>query len=120
MHCIWTLPADDADFSRRWSEIKRRVSNAIGGEFLTPAMLTESRTKRRESTIWQRRFWEHVIRNERDLMRHLDYIHFNPVKHGYVTRAIDWPYSTFRRYVRDGIYPSDWGGAADQSGMDLE
>jgi putative transposase len=120
MHCIWTLPLDDADFSRRWSEIKRFVSSSVGRMFNDQGKLTRSRIKRRESSIWQRRFWEHVIRDERDLGRHLDYIHFNPVKHGYAKRAIDWPFSTFARHVQDGIYPPDWGGTADVCDMDLE
>ena len=74
--------------------------------------MTQSRIKRRESTLWQRRFWEHLIRDEQDLSRHVDYVHYNPVKHGYVTRAAQWPHSTFHRYVREGIYPADWAGGA--------
>ena len=74
-----------------------------------------SRHKRGERTIWQRRFWEHVIRDDADLRHHVEYIHFNPVKHGYVTRASDWPYSTFRQFVRNGIYPADWASAAEDA-----
>jgi putative transposase len=120
MHCIWTLPENDTDFSLRWSEIKRFVSSTAGSAFHDPRALTKSRASRRESTIWQRRFWEHTIRDERDLGRHLDYLHYNPVKHGHVQRAIDWPFSTFGRYVREGVYPRDWGGSDDLPGMDFE
>jgi putative transposase len=64
----------------------------------------------------QRRFWEHQIRDEADFVRHVDYIHWNPVKHGYVRRAAEWPYSTFHRYVRSGVYAEDWGGIPDSAG----
>lgn len=76
----------------------------------TGEVVSRSRTIRGERGIWQRRFWEHTIRDERDYERHVDYIHFNPVKHGYVTRVGDWPYSSFHRFVEKGIYPTDWGG----------
>ena len=75
--------------------------------------MTDSKRRRNESTIWQRRFWEHIIRDDTDFIRHMDYIHFNPVKHGLVTRVKDWPYSTFHQYVHDGVYPENWGGAGD-------
>ena len=75
--------------------------------------LNDSKAKRRESTIWQRRYWEHQIRNEQDYQRHMDYLHYNPVKHGWVKRAIDWPYSTFHRYVKQGIYAEDWGDVVE-------
>jgi putative transposase len=120
MHCIWTLPEGDRDLSRRWSEIKRYVSTCVRDEFRDARLLTQSRRVRRESTIWQRRFWEHAIRGENDFERHLDYIHFNPVKHGHAGRVIDWPYSTFGRYVREGVYPADWGGTPELSNMSYE
>ncbi|GAB3418240.1 transposase [Massilia agilis] len=120
MHVIWTLPEGDHDFSTRWSEIKRFVSTNCGGAFHRPVMQTEAAVARRESTIWQRRFWEHRIRDEHDLEIHMDYVHFNPVRHGYVTRADQWPFSTFHRYVSQGMYPVDWGGNARVSGYDLE
>jgi putative transposase len=78
--------------------------------------LTASKRKHRESTIWQRRYWEHQIRNEQDFARHVDYIHYNAVKHGHCNRAVDWPHSTFRRYVGLGYYPQDWGGVGDDMG----
>ena len=111
LHCIWTLPAGDADFSTRWSLIKRAVARFSADIALDPSLRNPSHRKRRESTIWQRRFWEHLIRDDVDLARHLDYIHYNPVKHGHVARPIDWPYSTIHRYVRSGVYPVDWSGA---------
>jgi len=71
---------------------------------------SRSNIAKREKGLWQRRYWEHAIRDDADLERHLDYIHFNPVKHGYVPRVYDWPYSNFHRYVADGVLPQDWGG----------
>ena len=112
LHCIWTLPGDDHNFSLRWSLIKQHVSRGCAYWIDNGLPTTQSRIKRRESTLWQRRFWEHLIRDEQDLSRHVDYVHYNPVKHGYVTRAAHWPHSTFHRYVREGIYPADWAGGA--------
>lgn len=120
MHCIWTLPDHDTDYSTRWSIIKRHVSSRGAPALHDPALSTSSRQSRRESTIWQRRFWEHQIRNEADFERHMDYIYFNPVKHGFVQRVGEWPYSTFHRYVRDGVYAEDWGGTAEIRGMLIE
>jgi len=107
LHCIWTLPPDDADFPVRWNLIKRKVSIACGKEYKRVEWMTESKKKRRESTLWQRRYWEHQIRNDLDFSRHMDYIHYNPVKHGLCKEAIDWPYSTFHRHVRAGLYSDD-------------
>ncbi len=92
MHAIWTLPPDDADYSRRWALIKRSVSKSTRALVRVP--LADSLRARHESGFWQRRFWEHQIRDEADLRRHVNYIHYNPVKHGYVKRPIDWPHST--------------------------
>ena len=113
LHCIWTLPAGDADYPGRWRGIKQRFSKTLPHGERRSAV----REKRGERGIWQRRFWEHTIRDEHDLQAHVDYIHINPLKHRYVTRVADWPHSTFHRYVRDGIYPADWAGDA---AMDLE
>lgn len=110
LHCIWTLPEEDFDFSTRWMMIKRKVSNACAAHYERADWLTASKLKHRESTLWQRRFWEHQIRDDEDYARHMDYLHFNPVKHGLVTRAKDWPYSSFHRYVEDGRYAENWGG----------
>jgi len=109
LHCIWTLPDGDHDFSTRWSLIKRPVPRFSTDMTLAPDARTASACKRRESTIWQRRFWEHQIRDELDFERHFDHVHFNPVKHGHAARVMDWPYSTFHRCVRDGVYAADWG-----------
>jgi len=109
-HCIWTLPKGDADFPARWALIKRKVSLTCSQYYKRKEWVSPSKQKHRESTLWQRRYWEHQIRNESDYQQHMDYIHWNPVKHGLVTHARDWPYSTFHRFVKQGVYPLDWGG----------
>ncbi|MFL6673719.1 MAG: REP-associated tyrosine transposase [Massilia sp.] len=120
LHCIWTLPDGDSDYSARWLQIKRSVSRFSPEVHVDSRLLNESARKHREAAIWQRRFWEHQIRDETDFERHLDYVHYNPVKHGCAKSVLDWPYSTFHRYVREGVYPSDWGGGIDLDGMELE
>ncbi|MGE0225071.1 MAG: transposase [Acetobacteraceae bacterium] len=110
LHCIWTLPPGDADYSMRWNMIKRRVSIICSQGYKHTERSTPSRRKHRESTVWQRRFWERQIRDEMDFMRHADYIHYNPVKHGLCSHVSEWPYSTFHRYAGRGIYSEDWGG----------
>ncbi len=107
IHAVWQLPLGDSSYSKRWQRIKARFSKAL------PASSSRSGSKRRkrEKGIWQRRFWEHLIRDEDDLERYVDYIHYNPVKHGYVPSVKDWPYSSFHRYVRCGRLPGDWGGS---------
>jgi len=120
MHCIWTLPERDFDYGRRWGEIKRYVSHFCHETLHDPALLTRSAKKKSESTIWQRRFWEHQIRNDVDFERHMDYVHFNPVKHGFVLNVGEWEHSTFHRYVRDGVYAQDWGGTVDARTRDLD
>ena len=106
LHAIWTLPEGDADFPLRWRMIKSAFSRALPrGE-----RVSRSRADKGERGIWQRRYWEHTLRDEGDFTRHADYIHFNPVKHRYVARVKDWPYSSFHRMVRFGIYPEDWAG----------
>lgn len=114
MHCIWTLPNNDHRFSNRWSIIKRQVSQACAGN-VSPPHLSISRNKRRESGLWQRRFWEHQIRDDDDFQRHVDYIHWNPVKHQHVAKVVDWPYSSFHRYVKAGLLPHNWGTASDEN-----
>jgi putative transposase len=108
LHAIWTLPEDDALYGKRWGLIKAQVSRLCAHVVNGDVNRSASRVRRRESDLWQRRFWEHQIRDEVDFERHVNYIHYNPVKHGLVTRAVDWPYSTFHRYVRRGIFPTDW------------
>jgi putative transposase len=105
LHAIWSLPEDDADFPKRWSFIKGGFSRG-----LPAAPRRASKTAKREKGIWQRRYWEHAIRNDEDLTRHVDYIHFNPVKHGLVPSVAEWPHSSFHRYVERGDLPREWGG----------
>jgi putative transposase len=112
LHTIWTLPEDDADFATRWRLIKSAFSRGL----LTGERISKSRTAKGERGIWQRRYWEHTIRNDNDFARHVDYIHINPVKHGLVTRVVDWPYSSFHRLVKLGIYPPDWAGNVANGG----
>lgn len=101
----WRLPRGDADNATRWRHVKSTFSRSLpSGERQSRRRLVKA-----ERGIWQRRYWEHLVRDDDDLAAHVDYIHFNPVKHGHVARAIDWPYSTFR-YVRDGTLPPDWAG----------
>jgi putative transposase len=113
LHCMWTLPKGDADYSKRWGIIKARFTKQAKHLFECDEQLSNSRQQHRESAVWQRRFWEHQIRDEVDYQRHMDYIHFNPVKHGLVKEVNAWPYSTFHRYVRKEIYAKDWGGLTE-------
>jgi putative transposase len=108
LHAIWTLPPGDAGFGARWGMIKRDVSKSVVSPDGMP--INASMASRLESGLWQRRFWEHLIRNDDDYARHMDYIHYNPVKHGYANSAADWPHSSFRKCVERGIYPMDWAG----------
>lgn len=112
LHAVWELSEDDRDYTLRWALIKSQFSRAL------PAVATVSASKirKREKGIWQRRFWEHRIRDEDDLARHVDYIHFNPVKHGLVSQVGDWSYSSFHRYVAHGLLSADWGGRDDDDG----
>ena len=106
LHALWSLPEDDADFSMRWSLIKSGFSRGLDAA----ASRSARHVAKREKGLWQRRYWEHAIRDARDLARHIDYIHFNPVKHGLVSRVCDWPHSSFHQYVARGDLPQDWGG----------
>jgi putative transposase len=109
LHAVWTLPDGDADFAQRWSLIKRGFSTGLDA----PMDRTPSKIVRREKGIWQRRFWEHQIRDEKDLENHINYTYFNPVKHGYVQRVADWPHSSFHRDVARGDLPRDWAGVVE-------
>ena len=104
MHCLWTMPEDDSDFPRRWQEIKMAFTKSLPTIEARSALMV----RRRERGIWQRRYWEHAICDDRDYASHVDYIHFNPVKHGLTETPGDWPFSTFRRCVAAGLYPADW------------
>lgn len=112
LHCLWQLPEEVADYGLRWSMIKRLTSQAVP----SAQGISLSRRLRRESGLWQRRFWEHRIRDEADYCRHMDYLHWNPMRHGLVERVGDWPWSSYHRLVRDGIYPADWGGPGEAQG----
>ena len=111
LHCVIELPQGDVDFPVRWRLIKMGFSKGMPATERRSAV----RQRRGERGIWQRRFWEHLIRDEDDFQAHMDYVHFNPVKHGVVTRVVDWPYSTFHRLVELGVYAVDWGGSVENS-----
>ena len=112
LHSIWQLPPGDSDFPLRWQLIKRRFSRKM-----TPAPeRTASQLSKRDKGIWQRRYWEHQIRDEEDLARHVDYIHFNPVKHGLVAQVKDWPHSSFHKWVQRGDLPAAWGFVKEAGG----
>ncbi len=98
IHCIWTLPPGDDDFSTRWRLIKTWFTKHCNNKI-----------EKSNHPIWQLRFWEHLIRDDKDYQQHVEYIHYNPVKHGYVKQPLDWPFSSFHRYVAAGIYTEDWG-----------
>jgi len=104
LHCIWRLPEADNDFSTRWRLIKSYFSRHV----LTGERISNSRKRKQERGIWQRRFWEHLIRDDKDYQQHFDYIHYNPVKHGYVRQAKDWPYSSFHLWVKRKVYLEHW------------
>jgi len=115
LHCLWELPTGDSDYSTRWRQIKAAFSRTLPkGE-----AVSASRARKGERGVWQRRFCEHAIRDDADYAARFDYIHFNPVKHGWAKRVRDWPYSSFHRYVRLGVYPADWGGH-EIDGLDVE
>jgi putative transposase len=107
IHTIWTLPDTDDDFSTRWMLIKKRFSIHYSNIYELP--VSKSRLKKREHSIWQRRFWEHFIRNDEDFRVYCDYIHYNPIKHGLVSSPGLWEYSSFKQFVNKGYYPSNWG-----------
>jgi putative transposase len=113
LHAIWTLPENDADYPKRWSLIKSGFSRPLpASPYRSP-----SKIAKREKGIWQRRYWEHTIRDEADLAAHVDYVHYNPVKHGLVTRAADWPHSSLHQFIARGDLPPDWGSdTPDESG----
>jgi putative transposase len=114
LHVIMTLPPGDADFSGRWRRIK--------GDFTHQVAAASGKVpinRKGEYALWQRRFWEHTIRDDDDYARHVDYIHINPVKHGLVRRVQDWPHSSFHRYVRQGVLPLDWAGSIEAARWDF-
>ncbi len=104
LHALWTLPAGDADYSGRWQAIKAGFTRQLR----TSGVVNLAPNDKGEVALWQRRFWEHTVRDDTDLANHINYIHFNPVKHGLVEQVKDWPWSSFHRYVRQGLLPEDW------------
>ncbi len=112
LHAVWTMPEGDADFAKRWRLIKSTFSRSLPHV----ERISSSRVAKGERGIWQRRYWEHTIRDEADFVRHIDYIHINPVKHGLVKRVCDWAPSSFHRCVSLGIYPVDWAGDLSEDG----
>ena len=115
LHSIWSLPEGDADYATRWSLLKGNFSRALA----TGEPVSRARSLKRERGIWQRRYWEHRIRDEEDLARHVDYIHINPVKHGHATAPAEWPYSSIHRYIRQGLLPANWAAAPEGFGADF-
>jgi len=110
MHCVIELPQEDSDFATRWRLIKLLFSRNI----MNTEYRSATRLKRRERGIWQRRYWEHLIKDEQDYRAHMDYVHINPVKHDLVEQVKDWPHSTFHQLVEKGVYPEDWGGGLEE------
>lgn len=111
LHCVWTLPPGDGDFAVRWRLIKLLFCKELPREERLSAM----RRRRKERGIWQRRYWAHTLRDVKDFQAHIDYVHINPVKHGLVKKAVDWPYSTFHRYVKAEILSTDWAGGNEET-----
>ncbi|HEY9602222.1 MAG TPA: transposase [Allocoleopsis sp.] len=109
IHFLWTLPSGDCNYSQRIARLKTLFTRSLRGRRSLPETVSDSRRKHRESDVWQRRFWEHTIRNEADLERHLDYIHYNPVKHGLVSCPHLWEYSSFHKWVERDGYEVNWG-----------
>jgi putative transposase len=112
LHVIMTLPSNDADFSGRWRRLKGLFTRSVMG-----VGVRIDRNQKGKYALWQRRFWEHTVRDAEDFALHVDYIHFNPVKHGLVSRVCDWPYSSFHQYMRKGLLPNDWAGVIKDNGL---
>jgi putative transposase len=113
LHTIWELPESDSDYSTRWGKIKEEFTRTFLGGGGEEGQMTVNREKHRERAVWQQRFWEHTIRDEDDLEQCTNYLHWNPVKHGFVTRVRDYPWSSFHRFVESGDYEPNWGGDFD-------
>lgn len=112
IHAIWTLPAGDRDYALHWGAIKAQFSMG-----LATGPLRASHIVRREKAIWQRRFWEHHIRDQADLAAHIQYWWGNPVKHSLVKRAVDWPYSSIHADIRAGRVEPEWSGEPPETGF---
>jgi putative transposase len=112
LHAVWTLPADDAAYPLRWKRIKERFTSEFLASAGEESIISASRSYKGERGVWQRRYYEHTVRDEADLKRCIDYIHINPLKHGLVDCVADWPWSSFHRYVALGEYSLGWGSDA--------
>lgn len=111
VHTLWELPRSDVDYSTRWRLIKSAFSRHWCEGNGVEGLRTQSRRRSGERAVWQRRFYEHTCRDDDDVQRCLDYIHVNPLRHRLVERVCEWPWSSFHRYVRLGMYSEDWGSA---------
>lgn len=120
LHCIWTLPDGDPNYSVRWKEIKRLFTKGYLEQIGPGETRSESRIKRNEAAIWQRRFWEHTIRDDRDFNQHVEYIHYNPVKHGVVKHPVNWPWSSFHQYLKMGYYAESWGSTVGEEILEMD
>ena len=129
LHALWSLPSGDASYPRRWAWIKKEFTKAWLATGGVEQVTSHARRQRGDRGIWQPRYWEHTIEDENDYERHFDYIHYNPVKHGHVKAPCHWPYSSFQRWVKQEIYPSNWGSLAmgefkfddlDETAMEME
>ena len=109
LHTVWTLPADDTDYSLRWGQIKEAFTRSYLASGGSEGHRSASRVSHRERAVWQPRFWEHTCRDEDDLKRCVDYIHWNPIKHGLIVKPAQYPWSSFHRFIKLGEYPPDWG-----------
>ena len=105
LHILITLPRDDNNYAKRIMLIKTSFSRQLPKE----ENISKSRKSKRKRGIWQRRYWEHQIRNDEDYENHINYIHYNPVKHGYVNNANEWQYSTIHQYIKQGVITQNWG-----------
>lgn len=122
LHTIWTLPSGDSDYPLRWNKIKYRFTDAYLTAGGIERRVTTAQRNREERGVWQRRFWEHTVRDDHDMKRCLDYVHWNPIKHGLVERVTDYPWSSFHRYVALGEYDAAWGtdGCGDIEGAEWD
>ncbi len=109
IHAIWTLPKDDFDYSKRWGIIKKHFTQSWLRQGGAETRISKSKQRYHRRGVWQRRFWEHTLQDQEDYNHHFYYLHYNPIKHGIVKHLLDYPYSSFHRYVKQGVYNEDWG-----------
>ena len=113
LHVLWHMQSGDTDYSGRIAAVKNRFTRAFLRSGGKEGCASAGQRRHRRRGVWQPRFWEHTIRDAKDFRLHLDYIHVNPVKHGLADRPVDWPWSSFHRYVKTGVYGPDWRGRAE-------